>query len=263
MTPDFGSGADGFCVGIFVGIAGKPRKNSDGGIVMINRIWKQLKKRLRLRRRWIGLAIVAATVSASALLMLEVSRARSEKPLKDMPVWQNAPAQESALDKLRQEANKHAIDRIRSAGGKYESEMVKQYICGTESISLGQKTARELQQLLDDHPDWELTITGDAKVRIAETIEDLSPACKATAYFGMDDTGHLNLYEGPPENEKVLRTFFQLNVEHMESSLPPEAIQELRKGIRVEDLAQYNSVLSTFNDFAVDDAKKVSKLSGS
>lgn len=78
-----------------------------------------------------------------------------------------------------------------------------------------------------------------------------------SGYMGIDKDGNLSLFEGPPEDEKVLRTFFQLDVETMESVLPEEAIKQLQQGIRVQDMDEYHSVLSTFSDFAVEVSEEV------
>ncbi|MNI90437.1 hypothetical protein D3C73_1479580 [compost metagenome] len=48
----------------------------------------------------------------------------------------------------------------------------------------------------------------------------------------------------------MIRTFFQLDVQHMKSSLPGDAVNQLYSGIRISDLADYNSVLSTFSEYA-------------
>nr|WP_306220202.1 BofC C-terminal domain-containing protein [Cohnella sp. WQ 127256] len=83
-----------------------------------------------------------------------------------------------------------------------------------------------------------------------ESIDDLSPQCSKTAYIGMDKDANLILFDGPPKKEKVIRTFFQLDIEMLESRLNEERLRELTKGIRVTDKDEYNSVLSTFNEFA-------------
>jgi forespore regulator of the sigma-K checkpoint len=85
---------------------------------------------------------------------------------------------------------------------------------------------------------------------MVEPEDDLSPHCRENAYFGMDKNGNLSLFEGIPEQEKVIRTFFQLDVQHMKSSLPGDAVNQLYSGIRVSDMEDYNSVLSTFSEYA-------------
>lgn len=55
----------------------------------------------------------------------------------------------------------------------------------------------------------------------------------------------------------MLKTFFQLDVETMESVLPDEVLKQLQEGIRIQDVEEYNSVLSTFSDYALEQTEKV------
>lgn len=222
---------------------------------MINRFWRRLKKRLRQRRRWVGLAVVAAAITAAAAWQVVWQGAQQDA----VPVWGPSADREAAQDKLRQQTNEQSLERLRISGGRHETEWVKQYVCGSESSVLGRKSIKELAEILQSNPTLELTVPAAGKARVTETIDDLSPDCRGSAQFGLDAEGRLHLYDGSPSEDKVIRTFFQLDVELMESSLPPEAIQELRAGIRIEDMAQYNSVLSTFSDFSVEEAKEVLK----
>lgn len=79
------------------------------------------------------------------------------------------------------------------------------------------------------------------------------------AYIGMDSSGGLSLFEGKPDKEKVMRTFFQIDIKSMETSLPKEIVQQLHEGIRVQDLDEYNSVISTFSDFALDAGQDINR----
>lgn len=42
----------------------------------------------------------------------------------------------------------------------------------------------------------------------------------------------------------------------MKSSLPEGIMKQLHEGIRVQDIEEYNSVLSTFSDYARDSAEQ-------
>ena len=77
------------------------------------------------------------------------------------------------------------------------------------------------------------------------------------AYFGIDDNGHLSLFDGDPEANQIIRTFFQLDIDYLESSLPHETVMQLYQGIRVSDQEEFNSVLSTFSPFAVEVTEKM------
>ncbi|QGG57257.1 BofC C-terminal domain-containing protein [Paenibacillus sp. B01] len=126
----------------------------------------------------------------------------------------------------------------------------KVYLCGVETQPLGRLEAEEVHRLLLEQP--RLTATVDSgEVLLTEWIDDLSDACRRSATFGVDADGSLTLFEGPPEEEKVIKTFYQLDLQHMESSLPKEELDRLFGGIRVEDKDEYNSVLSSYGDFAV------------
>jgi forespore regulator of the sigma-K checkpoint len=43
-----------------------------------------------------------------------------------------------------------------------------------------------------------------------------------------------------------------LNIEYLKSSLPQETLDQLYGGIKVTDAAEFNSVISTFSDYAMD-----------
>jgi hypothetical protein len=112
---------------------------------------------------------------------------------------------------------------------------------------------------------WLATTIGQDKPANIPTItlnhllfeEPMEEVIKENTYFGLDDNGILSLFEGLPSDKKVIRSFFQLDVKHLESSLPRETIEQLYEGIKVTDLAEYNSVLSTFSDFATDISEEV------
>lgn len=81
-------------------------------------------------------------------------------------------------------------------------------------------------------------------------IMNFCPTCRDSAYIGLDDHDHLTLYDGNPKSGKVVRRLFQLDIESAENSLPPESIDQLMNGIQVNDDQEFNSVLSSFSDYA-------------
>jgi len=130
------------------------------------------------------------------------------------------------------------------------------YTCGEESTVLGLMKPREIAELAKEHPAWKGRLAAGGDVWFDEHVQGLSEICQRDGYVGIDKNGNLSLFDGPPKQEKVIRTFFQLDVETMESALPSEVLKELQNGIRVQDVEEYNSVLSTFSDFAVEDSQR-------
>lgn len=127
------------------------------------------------------------------------------------------------------------------------------YICGLETEQLGKMARPQLKMLLAQHPEWDATVGTSDELHLKQRVDDLSPHCKQQAYISIDAVGNLNLYEGKPAEEKVIRTFFQLDVGTLESSLPEGVLEQLQQGIRIQDKDEYDSVISTFSDYAVDE----------
>ncbi|MFF2094000.1 BofC C-terminal domain-containing protein [Paenibacillus sp. NPDC058174] len=203
-------------------------------------LWKQVRKRLRRRRRslWIlgsftiwlcALLVAAGSTSAAAAAAVEPAEAK--------------PAS--------------IIEALEEQDGPLAVTLRRVYICGEETSPLGRLASQQIVRLLRLHPEWTAVMDRDGQtVMLQEQVEDLSEECRSHAYFGLDKKGYFSLFEGEPGKEKVLRTFFQLDVQYMESSLPHEKVDELAQGIKVSDIDEYNSVLSTFSDFALQAEEK-------
>lgn len=152
------------------------------------------------------------------------------------------------------------MQQLNDAQGKMKVHLRTSFVCGVEEQSIGELDADTVYSLLNNNPSWKGKMDTNGDVWLEETVtDDLSPACKEQAYMSIDANGNLTLFEGPPREEKVLRTFFQLDIGSMESSLPKDVLKQLQDGIRIQDIEEYNSVLSTFSDYARDLAENVMK----
>ncbi|MFK7696518.1 BofC C-terminal domain-containing protein [Paenibacillus sp. HJGM_3] len=208
---------------------------------------KQLKKRLRLNRRWLSLGAVVIAVGAS---LTGYAIFKWAAPVDGGP---DEPAVAAVSPAAGQsDADVAALDKLSQSNGTWTVRTIRTYVCGEEIEQLGKMSAQDIRSLHTEHPQWQVSTEGET-VTLREHIEDLSPRCKDTAYFGLDRAGNLSLFDGEPSGEKVIRTFFQLNMGFLESALPHETVNQLREGIRVTDLLEYNSVLSTFSDYAVEE----------
>ncbi|MCM3630106.1 BofC C-terminal domain-containing protein [Paenibacillus glycanilyticus] len=205
-------------------------------------LWKQLKKRLRRGRRpmWtlgsflIGLAAVLHSTPAAASGVGAVSEPGEGNP---------------GLIRILQEHEEPLAVQLH-----------RRYICGEETKPFGQMTSAEVIRILMSHPEWTAMLSQDGQtVLLEEKIEDFSQSCKGNVYIGLDKQGYLSLFEGAPKKEKVVKTFFQLDVRYMESSLPQDKVDRLSEGIKISDMDEYNSVLSTYSDFAMPANQKVMK----
>ncbi|MCH1640448.1 BofC C-terminal domain-containing protein [Paenibacillus timonensis] len=218
----------------------------------IFQIKKHLKKRWRRWRRAIWTASAFCLIAVMAWMGLPLSdqmeklMAREPMAIETLGKWQEAAPEADEAWLLDLEEDKSRIVHL-----------TKIYTCGEESSVLGIMTPEEIATLMKDHPAWEGRLGAGGDVWIEEKIDGLSDTCKTRGYIGLDRDGNLTLFDGPPKKEKVIRTFFQMDVEMMESALPAEVIQQLQRGIRIQDVEEYNSVLSTFSDFAIEPSERV------
>jgi forespore regulator of the sigma-K checkpoint len=219
------------------------------------RILKDLKKKLKRKRRhiWslgIGAAVFALATLAGSLGAFAIVKSWSS----DMP--DDAIAVFSASDKLDfgpgyGDSNRDkAIAALRERKEDVELVLHRTYLCGEETRKLGTHSSEEAYNLLLAHREWDGSLTAGGKMTFEENVDDLSPQCRKTAFIGIDHDGNLSLFNGPPQKDKVIRTFFQLDVKTLQTSLTQEKLEELLRGIRVSDKDEYNSVISTFSDFA-------------
>ncbi|WP_458123817.1 BofC C-terminal domain-containing protein [Paenibacillus sp. Z3-2] len=214
---------------------------------------KQFKRRWRRWKRtlWMTTALLAVTILAYSGLPISSTIERllttnfSEATTVMGPVTQETRS-EQEIQVLMEQLDSDP-DHLTSV------VLETQYICGVETEQLGKMARPQLKMLLVQHPEWVATVGTSDELHLKQRVDDLSLLCRQQAYISIDAVGNLNLYEGKPAEEKVIRTFFQLDVGTLESSLPEGVLEQLQQGIRIQDKDEYDSVISTFSDYAVDE----------
>ncbi|NOV04097.1 BofC C-terminal domain-containing protein [Paenibacillus planticolens] len=214
----------------------------------VQRFLKHWKRRLRWKRSWLTLGMIFLVGAVGSILY-----ATNSFPGAGDPPSQAVMAAQSPEDDQRLKEAEATLKRITDSR---ESYLLKSYVCGEERSTLGLQSSDQLLNMQVKHPNWILSVSPNGNVTFTENIDDLSPACKEKAVFGIDGSSNLSLFNGTPAKDNLIRTFFQLNIKHLESSLPLDAVQKLREGIRISDMEEYNSVLSTFSDYAVEETEK-------
>jgi forespore regulator of the sigma-K checkpoint len=221
------------------------------------RILKELKKSLKRKRRHVlslgaGVAffLLSALVGswfAHRVVTQSLSESQVYQSDGSVPVWMdNLTAEEEPDSSLREKT----LQVLQRRFDEVEVILHRTYLCGEETRQLGRHSSTVAMDLLKSHREWGAEFDSTGRLMMEQTVDDLSPQCRKTAYIGMDKNGNLSLYDGPPRREKVIRTFFQLDVDRLETRMNEDRVFELSNGIRVSDKDEYNSVLSTYNEFA-------------
>src|SRR5690606_18852651 len=99
-------------------------------------------------------------------------------------------------------------------------------LCGEETTYTGRLEASEIERMQRDHPHWERETADGDRLFFVERLDEEQVDCENT-YFGITTDGQLSLFEGLPQQRKMIRTFFQLDIQYLESSLPQETVRQL------------------------------------
>jgi forespore regulator of the sigma-K checkpoint len=152
-------------------------------------------------------------------------------------------------DTMKRQADNAGDPAIEAMAQPHELVLARTYLCGLKDEERKPLKGESLEQVLSAYTGWEIISAEAGKLILQKRENDISPTCKANGYFGLSPDGVLTLFNGLPAEQDVIQTFYQINTKRMEAGLPKEDIELLQKGIRVRDLAEYNSVLSTYGEF--------------
>ncbi|WP_232695579.1 BofC C-terminal domain-containing protein [Brevibacillus daliensis] len=130
--------------------------------------------------------------------------------------------------------------------------LTRTYICGVENEERVETNVTSMEQLLKPYQGWRLVSINQDEIVLHKDEEDLAPICKQKGYFGLSPDGFLTLFEGLPDDQKAIQTFYRINTDRLEANLTKAELDQLYKGIRIYDLADYNSILSSLSEFQRD-----------
>lgn len=119
------------------------------------------------------------------------------------------------------------------------------YVDGEVSEEIIKETILSMEDFWAEYEDWNLVHQDEEQVVFQQRIDDISPLLKSNGYFGITEDGTLSIFNGKPESNKVIQSFFQIDVEKLESyqhSL-------LKKGIKIGSKDEYMNVLETFKTY--------------
>ena len=122
----------------------------------------------------------------------------------------------------------------------------RKYLDGEISQESFEEKIISMEDFWAKYTGWQLIDMDTSHVVFREEVDDISPLLKANGYFGITDDGTLTIFNGKPDEENVIQSFFQIDVGKLESIKHAE----LKKGIPVKDRDQYVNVLESFKNYS-------------
>ncbi|MDQ0231501.1 BofC C-terminal domain-containing protein [Metabacillus malikii] len=116
------------------------------------------------------------------------------------------------------------------------------YLDGEQSEEVLMEPNESETKLLTKYKEWALISKSNEKYVFRRHIDDISPLLKTNGYFGLTGDGTLSTFNGKPETNEVIQSFFQIDIKKLESRMH----HQLKKGIRIHSKDQYLEVLKNY-----------------
>ncbi|MGB7998700.1 MAG: BofC C-terminal domain-containing protein [Anaerobacillus sp.] len=129
--------------------------------------------------------------------------------------------------------------------GPLEVEVILKtnYADGISTQQTVYETIWAMEDFWSEYADWQLVDQEEGRMVFERNIEDISPVSKENGHFGLTEDGVLTIFDGNPSDDKVIQTFFQIDVGKLESSRR----QQLMDGIPIESWYQFEDVIQSFS----------------
>lgn len=122
------------------------------------------------------------------------------------------------------------------------------YLDGDVSEEMIQETIWALEDFWAKYESWQLVDMNEDRLVFETKVDDISPMLKLNGYFGLSKDGVLSIFNGKPNEAKIIHSFFQLDMNKLEGHRQTE----LKVGIPVKSKEGYSEVLETMKQYSIE-----------
>lgn len=126
--------------------------------------------------------------------------------------------------------------------------LVRKYIDGEISEELVEETVWALEDFWAKYEQWQLLDMDENHLVLQKEVDDISPLLKVNGFFGIAEDGTLSIFNGKPEKQDVIQSFFQIDVEKLEG----KKRSQLQNGIPVKNKVEFTEVLRMLQEYSLD-----------
>ncbi|WP_335869224.1 intercompartmental signaling factor BofC [Bacillus sp. 2205SS5-2] len=152
---------------------------------------------------------------------------------------------QSAFEAKESETNIEEYEAVEVSAHTVTVILERMYLDGETSKEVLTETIWSMEDFWSQYTGWDLVEMNESTVVFQQELDDISPLLKSNGYFGISKEGTLTIFNGKPKQAKVIQSFFQIDVEKLESKTQ----EELAKGIPIDSKEKYVEVLDSFQTF--------------
>jgi forespore regulator of the sigma-K checkpoint len=121
------------------------------------------------------------------------------------------------------------------------------YLDGEISQEVVHETCWSMENFWAKYDQWQLTDIDESTMVFRKQFNDISPLLKVNGFFGITEDGVLTIFNGRPDQLRIIQSFFQIDIKKLESTKQEELIQ----GIPIKTKDRYVEVLETFKAYSL------------
>ncbi|WP_373562357.1 BofC C-terminal domain-containing protein [Halobacillus litoralis] len=120
--------------------------------------------------------------------------------------------------------------------------MKEHYLDGVVETTTKQETIWSMMDFWASFEGWRIENQELDRIVFQRQVEDISPLTKQHGYFGLNENGELAVFQGIPNEGKVMESFKPIPVKPLES----KRIDVLKGGIKIKDSAHFEQVVHQY-----------------
>lgn len=118
------------------------------------------------------------------------------------------------------------------------------YIDGVMETTKKEETIWSMMDFWASYEEWTLEDQQLDKVVFQRKVEDISPLTKQQGYFGLTNDGELAVFQGIPNEGKVMESFKPIPIKPLESKRE----SELKDGIKIKNYRHFEQVVRQYSE---------------
>lgn len=124
----------------------------------------------------------------------------------------------------------------------------REYLDGELSEEKVTEHFESIEEFKKKYYAWSIIEVTENEIILHKYEDDISPLLKANGYLGITEKGVLSIYNGKPQYQKIIQSFYQIDVGKLEVYKQ----EELHAGIPIVSKEQYKSLLKEFEPYSID-----------
>ncbi|MFC7393208.1 BofC C-terminal domain-containing protein [Scopulibacillus cellulosilyticus] len=122
----------------------------------------------------------------------------------------------------------------------------KDYLDGISIERTVEEHPLSLKDIFLSYQDWQLVKQTNDNIYFEKRVNDISPVAKTVGIFGLTNDRTLTIFEGNPDKNQIIQTFFQIDTKALEAN----EVKDLNKGIPVRNKKHFQQVMNALAKYA-------------